>query len=357
MRRRALHCVRDDQGNIYSRVGAVKDFWLFCGHHLLDREEGGGLLVTDDFLKVYLARPELAPPPEACAAERALHAAMLADPRRRVAASDIAALADPDARENWEMMIAFRDHLVRHKTLEAAYADLVRGGIGGTPPIFMNQLVHVILRNALDECEDVFVLRAAEMFFRPQRLTLHEGSLIAADEEKVAGSSPRPVSPLVSMLGIPAEANIEVLSEDNADTYWARSDQFDMALDLTAGRRGVMALGQVIARWLRHLVAVDADIEPLTEMRNASLTWYVGLDADGTKIGDALWNGVDLDETTRGRIVALYRLAFRDPSSVLEKLKGEPVYLILAMSADKVLRLKPQNLLIGLPVRHLEAVT
>ena len=42
-----------------------KDFWLACGHHLLDREEGGGLLVTDDFLKVYLARPELSPPPRA----------------------------------------------------------------------------------------------------------------------------------------------------------------------------------------------------------------------------------------------------------------------------------------------------
>ena len=41
----------------------MKDFWFSCGHHLLDRDEGGGLLVTDEFLKVYLARPELAPPP------------------------------------------------------------------------------------------------------------------------------------------------------------------------------------------------------------------------------------------------------------------------------------------------------
>jgi len=52
----------------------TKDFWLSCGHHLLDREEGGGLLVTDEFLKVYLARVELTPPDDACAAERALHA-------------------------------------------------------------------------------------------------------------------------------------------------------------------------------------------------------------------------------------------------------------------------------------------
>ena len=42
----------------------MTDFWLSCGHHLLDRDEGGGLKPTDDFLKVYLARPELIPPPE-----------------------------------------------------------------------------------------------------------------------------------------------------------------------------------------------------------------------------------------------------------------------------------------------------
>ena len=111
------------------RAGAqMNDFWLSCGHHLLDRDEGGGLVVTDEFLKVYLARPELIPPPEACVVERTLHAALLADPRSPVAAAEIAAIADADARENWQMMIAFRDHLLRHKTLEAAYADLVRNG-------------------------------------------------------------------------------------------------------------------------------------------------------------------------------------------------------------------------------------
>ena len=59
----------------------MKDFWLSCGHHLTDRDADGRLLVTDELLKAYLARPELAPPPEACAAERGLHAALLADPR------------------------------------------------------------------------------------------------------------------------------------------------------------------------------------------------------------------------------------------------------------------------------------
>jgi hypothetical protein len=37
--------------------------------------------------------------------------------------------------------------------------------------------------------------------------------------------------------------------------------------------------------------------------------------------------------------------------------QGEPVYLILATTLDKVLRVKPQNLVTGLPVRQLEAVS
>ena len=233
----------------------------------------------------------------------------------------------------------------------------MRSGFGTTPLLFVNQIVHAILRNILDDCEDVYALRAAEMFFRPQRLTTHEGSLIAADEETVAGTHSSAASPLVSMLGLPAEAAIDVLNDDNAHDYWERSDRFDMALDLTAGRRGLAALGDVVARWVRHLLAVEVTIEPLTEASNVDLTWYVGLDAQGTKIGDDLWNGEELDDAALGRIIGLYRLTFTDPAPVLDKAKGEPIYLIMAMTPDGLLRVKPQNLVTGLPVRHLEDVS
>ena len=335
----------------------MNDFWLSCGHHLLDRDEGGGLLVTDEFLKVYLARPELAPPPEACAAERALHAALLAEPRRHVGKDELVAIEDADARENWELMIDFRDHLVAHKTLEGAYAALARQGVGRTPPLFLDQLVHVIMRNALDDCEDPLVLRAAELFFRRQRLTLHEGSLIAADEETLAGIGDAPLSPLVSMLGLPTAAEIDVMTDENAETYWERSDRFDMAIDLTAGRSGLDALAAAITRWVSHMLAVEVDIEPLVEVRDVSLAWYVGLDPEGTKIGDALWNGEELDDGAQSRVAGLFRLTFRDPAVVLESVKGEAAFLILAMDAEKTLRMKPQNLLTGLPIPHLEAVS
>ncbi|TMK18147.1 MAG: hypothetical protein E6G75_08160 [Alphaproteobacteria bacterium] len=335
----------------------MADFWLSCGHHLLDRDDGGGLLVTDEFLKAYLARPELAPPQTACVAERTLHAAMLDNPRRPAAASEIAAIADADARENWTLMIAFRDHLVGHKTVEAAYLDLVRRGMGETPPLFINQLVHVILRNLLDGCDDVFMLRAAELFFRPQRLTVHDGSLIAADEENVAAGSPQPASPLVAMLGLPVAGEIDVLNDGNAERYWERSDLFDMALDLTAGRRGLDALGKVIEQWIAHLLSVEVEIEPLIEAANVNLTWYVGLDAEATGIGDALWTGGEVDQAARERVIGLCRLTFRNPEAVLDKAKGEPIYLILAMTPERMLRMKPQNLVTGLPIAHLEAVS
>ena len=326
----------------------MNDFWLSCGHHLLDRDAQGRLALTDEFLKVYLARPELAPPVEACDAERALHAALLQDPRRPVRADEIAAIADADARENWQQMIAFRDHLVAHDTIEAAYLALVREG-KRVPLLFFDQLVHLILRNALDGADDAYVLRAAEMLFRPQRLTFHDAALLAADEERLGGAVQ---SPLVAMLGLPPTGDVDVLNDDNAATYWERSDSFDMALDLSAGRRGPAALAAVLQRWIAHLLDIAVAVEPVAEPGDVALSWYVGLDAEATRLGDALWRGGALDPDEGASMIAVFRLTFADRSLVLERLAGEPIYLILAMNTERVLRMKPQNMLTGLPIRE-----
>lgn len=336
-------------------MSASGDFWLASGHHLLDRDAAGRLLVTDEFLKVYLARPELVPPPEACAAERTLHHILLRDPRQPVAAAQVAAIADTDARENWATMIGWRDHLVKHRTLEAAYLEMIRRNIR-FPHVLIGQLTQAILRNMLDDCEDVFMLRAAEMLFRPQKLLLQDENILAIDQETEALFGPKLRSPLAALLGLPATTEVDTLSEATAASYRERSDRFDMALDLTAGRRGAVALGEVLTRWLAHLLAIDVAIEPLTELRDVSLSWYVGLDSDATRIGDAIWNGEEIDDAMRARLIGLYRLTFRDPSDIIERVSGEPVYLLAAMTADEVLRLKPQNLVTGLPIRHEEAV-
>ena len=64
----------------------------------------------------------------------------------------------------------------------------------------------------------------------------------------------------------------------------------------------------------------------------------------------------EIDDAAMAGVVGLFALKFRDPSIMLDKVKGEPVYLILAMTPDKTIRMKPQNLVTGLPIRHLEAV-
>jgi hypothetical protein len=334
-------------------LNASRDFWLASGHHLLDRNARGWLTVTDEFLKAYLARPELVPPTDACAAERRIHAILLADPRQIITASDMASIADADARENWQMMITWRDRLVQNETLEAAYLDIVRHAIR-FPHIFIDQLVHLILRNILDDCDDAFVVRAAELLFRPQQLRTHNGSLVAGDAETTPGTGPHPESPLYALMGVQTEADIEILSEANASRYWTRSDRFDMALDLSSGGRGAAALGDVMARWIFHLLAIEVAIEPLRELDGVEFSWYIGLDAEASRLGAALWNGDDPDAATP--LVGLYQLTFADPSLMLERLRGEPVYLLTTAKADGMLRLKPQNLIVGLPIPDEEAV-
>jgi Family of unknown function (DUF6352) len=335
----------------------MKDFWIACGYHLLDRNASGGLVVTDEFLKAYFVRPELMPPDDACAVERGLHRTLLADPRRTVVAEEVAAIADADARENWQFVLAFRKLLLGKPTLEAAYLGLVRSGSVNLPPLFVSHLVHVILRNALEDCEDPFVLRAAELFFRPQRIVPHDYSLLLGDEEVVRTASPTPGLSLMSMLGATTRAEADVLSEENADCYWQRSDQFDLALDFTGGTLGPAALADAMKHWISHLLGIDVVIEPLTALHDAKLTWYVGLDAEATRIGDRLWHGEALDERTESRVLALFRLAFPDAGLVIDAVGREPVYLILAMTSDQRVRMKPQNLLTGLPIKHLEAAT
>ena len=331
----------------------MKDFWLASGHHLLDRDDAGRLQVTDAFLKAYLARPELLPPETACDAERRLHHELLMHhPRRPVGADEIAAMEDADARENWRYMIAFRDRLLAAASLDAAYLAMVRGSVGDTPPLFMDQLTQVVLRAALDGEQDPWILRAAELFYRPQRLTLHEDAVLLADAESIElHEQDRHASPLLNMLGGPAVAELDILDEANADEYFARSDAFDMVLNFGSGGLGRRGLAAAMAAWIRHLLAVEVEIEPVDRIEEETWAWFVGLDAEATRIGNALWSGRDLESEAADRVVALFRLSFPDIREVQPEIGANPVWLILAMTSDQTIRIKPQNLIVGLPLR------
>lgn len=332
----------------------MREFWVASGHHLTRRADHGGLVATPELIMAYLARPELMPPDDACEAERKLHAALLADPLRPVARADIAKLADADARENWTFMISFRDRLLAAPSLEAVYVSLARRGAGDLPPIFLSQLCHLILRNALEGCEDPYVLRAAELFYRSQKATIHEGALLLADAEVVEAQqlAQRELhsSPLTAMLQPQAFGELDVMDDANAWTYWSRSDAHAMVMNLGGNPKAREALCRVIERWIAHLLGVAVKVESVASIEDRDWRWFVGLDSEGTRIGNALWSGDTPGANAAERIVALMRLTFPDADFVDERVGDKPVYLILAMDSDKIVRLKPQNLVAGLPL-------
>jgi hypothetical protein len=332
----------------------MREFWVASGHHLTRRADHGGLVATPELIMAYLARPELMPPADACEAERNLHASLLADPLRPVSSADIAALADADARENWTFMINFRDRVVAAPSLEAVYTNLARNGAGDLPPIFLSQLCHLILRNALEGCDDPYTLRAAELFYRSQQAAVHDDALVLADTEIVEAQQHAQhdthLSPLATLLQPKPFGEMDVMDDDNAWTYWSRSDAHAMVMNIGGNPKARAGLCRVIERWVTHLLGVAIKVETVASIEDRDWRWFVGLDSEGTRIGNALWNGAVLDDDAAGRIVALMRLNIEDPRLVDERVGTRPVYLILAMGADRVVRLKPQNLVAGLPL-------
>jgi hypothetical protein len=323
----------------------MPEFWVASGHHLTHLTPRGWMAVTDALLTAWLARPELKPPPEACAAERALHARVMTAPRAPVTHLELGALADPDAAENWRFFLTLRTALLAEGTVEGGYLRLVREG-ARVPFVLMAQLVQLILRNALEGCQDALTVRAAELFFRPQRAHVKDGALWLADEELVAEiEAEMHRSPLSAMWKGGVEG-LDVLGAGNAWTYWSRSDAHSTVLNFGGDAAARAGLARAIEAWLRHLLALEVAVEPVARADGVDLRWYVGLDQTGTAIGDALWHG----RSPPSDPVGLFRLTVADPDSLRPDLRGHPVWLILGIGADGAVRMKPQNLLTGLPL-------
>jgi hypothetical protein len=331
------------------------DFWVASGHALCDRDAQGRLVATPDLWRAFLARPELVPPDEACDTEFALHTTLLADPLRPVAAGQLAALADPDARENWAHVLHFRGLVMAHPTLEAAWLALFRGSVGGIPPLFLQMLTHLVVRAAMEGVGDAFTLRAAEILFRPQRAAIHQGATLLADEEvldaRAGDADLGAMGRLLAEAGAkPREVELDVLSEANAPGYAARSDAHDLALDIAEGRPGAQGLARALERFVRHVIGEEVRIRPVPVIEDRHWTWHVGLDAEATAIANDLWHGKTVKQDRLARILWLGVLEFADTSRVLPRAAGRPVYLALAMDAARRVRAKPQNLAVGLPL-------
>ncbi|MBI3452615.1 MAG: hypothetical protein HY057_07285 [Rhodospirillales bacterium] len=338
----------------------MPDFWRSSGYHLLETAGANRLAVTNGFLRAYFMRPEVRPVAESCPAERKLHAELLDDPKAAAAADRLAAIADPDVRENYTLLLAFRDRLVAAGTVEDAYLGLfigaqTRGASAPVPPLFVDQLVHVILRRILDGASDPLRLRAAELFFRPQRATINDGAIMLADEETIemhaASGGLGSLGKLLVESNTPVRSiELDVLTDANAGQYWGRDERYDTVLDLTFGRSGLDALARVLEAWVRHFLAIEVAIHPVSRIHDERWVWHVGLDAEANTIMNDLYAGRDVEEERLARVLSLFRFEFANPSVMRPDIAGRPVYLGLAIDGQQRLRLKPQNLLANLPL-------
>ena len=322
------------------------DFWLTSGWHLCDRDSSGGLLPSADFMLAYFHRPELALVDESCPAEIALHERLTADPFAAVTDEDLAVLADPDIAHNYRAVLAFRQFIAQHDTLQSAYQAVANGTAIAFPPLFIDQLSQIILRDILNGEGDPMQIRAAELLFRSQSVTTDDGRIMIADQSTVQLQADYQRS--LQQADRPEEVQIDILTSDNKQLYWERSDRFDTSIDIAFTQPGLDALARVLEKWIAHFLDLSVTITPLVKIEDDNWRWHIGLDSNSTAILNDLYDGKQVAETRLREILCLFQLSTE--SGLKADMNGQPIYLGLAMNAAGIVSAKPQNLLANLPL-------
>jgi hypothetical protein len=240
----------------------TRDFWKSAGMHLLKVNSEGWLEVTPEFIRAYLTRPEIHPIDESCAEEVKLHDELMTEPFLPVSQARLEKLADRDAAENYAVVLAYRDLLASARTIEGAYLALMRQPAPALPPVFIDQMVHLIMRYILKDTRDPIRLRAAEIFFREQSVSTGDGRLMLADEEIVemhaSVGSETGLGQLLAETGTPMRSvTLDVLHEDNKEIYWARSDRFDTVIDFRFEQPALFSFALVIDVLLLDLMSFE----------------------------------------------------------------------------------------------------
>ena len=324
----------------------TQDFWLTSGWHLLIRDENGHIVPTVDFMRAYFMRDEVAPEAASCPAELALHKKLIDDPFASVVPTDLFEIADKDVVHNYQAVLRFRDFLSNFNSLEDAYMAITRGATIQFPPLFVEQMTQIILRNILDGVTDPMQIRAAELLFRDQLVTLDDGRIMVADQETV-----KLQIGIQRMQGEDVAGNetvIDIMASETADEYWQRSDQFNTSVDIAFTQPALDGLARVIEKWITHFLSLTVRVTPMLQIEDDKWAWHLGLDAQATSILNDLYHGKDVSESRLKQILCLFKL--EADSGFIAEMQGKPVYMGLAMDAAGVVRFKPQNLLMNLPL-------
>jgi hypothetical protein len=316
----------------------------------------GALIVTDDFLRIMLSRPELSPIPESCADEIALYDSLMAEPRANVPTAQLLHIRDADAQENYRIFLRFRDRLLNASTLEEAYVQLFRGDGVDVPPLFVFHLTQIFCRHILREANDPLQSRMAECLFRTQKVTVIEnGAVMAADHETVEAFADTGgfghIGELLKKQNVKTRSvDLDVLNVENGQEYWSRDERFDFAVSLNRGQPALDALCRVLEKWVAHFLGVVVTLKHKREIDDRRWSWHVGLDAVASSILNDLYNNLPVEPERLERLLCLFELTFENPAEMRPALSGKPVYLAMAMNEHQLLKLKPQNLLLNLPL-------
>jgi hypothetical protein len=325
---------------------------------------------SDGFLGDLLDLPELALVEESCPAERRLHHRLVAAPTCAVSAAELAALADDDVRDNYATFLAFRDDVVRAGTIEAHYLRLVRSGKVALPPVFLDRMVAAIVAPLVDGSADMIEHRAAQLLYRAQRVAIVDGRVLSADREhadSIGGTSHGLDLVRDLAAGGGGVAGMPILGPTNTHAFaTATGNRHAFVLDLsheiandlghglsftmTRAGSGLAALARVLERWILHFHAVRTTIRPVQRIDDPAWRWHLGLDAEASVILNALYRGETPEADEMERLIGLFRLDFGDPREMRADVAGKPVYLGLAIDRERMLKVKPQNLLVNLPL-------
>jgi hypothetical protein len=233
---------------------------------------------------------------------------------------------------------------------------LFKGGGVDVPPLLVQHLTQILLRHVLGDEATAMQVRAAEMLMHTQKVTvLEDGAVMAADDTTVERHATQgsfgSIGELLQQGGIKLRSvDLDVLNEDNQDAYWPRSESFDWVLSLNRGQPGLNALCEVMAKWIGHFLGVQVQIQTEREIDDDHWVWHIGLDAQASSVLNDLYQGREVEAERMERLLCLFKLTFDEPNAMLAEVRGKPVYLAMAVDANQRLKLKPQNLLINLPL-------
>ena len=287
-----------------------------------------------NFLWALLASPQLALVPESCAFEVNLHKALQASPLQKISDAELAQIADSDARDNYAFYQRVQTELVAAGSLKAYYWQLIKSEVVTVPPEVLDLLVEHIALPMMDETTNPVTDKnsavqyaAAEWLYKRQAVHLEDGRVIH---------------------DVPKDSVSEPLDLSHG---MANELSHGLIFRLSNANSGLKALSQVLEKWIAHMLQVEVTIKHVAKVDDPAWRWHIGLEATSTGVLNDLYLGNDVPEDRLKLLVSLFKLEFKNRSQMQDDVAGKPVYLGLAMDAEAQVKIKPQNLLLNLPVK------